>query len=84
MTWEEPMARKELSEAWLRDKIAAHMSDPRWDPKSFWARPEKRKRKDDGPNWRYSFNPAAVPSGFVARWESIRTKFEDQYDIAEL
>ncbi|MGA7711208.1 MAG: hypothetical protein WCA81_04850 [Rhizomicrobium sp.] len=75
--------RKVVSEAWLRDEIAAHMSHPGWDPKTFWARPLRCKPKDDGPNWRYSFNPGAVPAGFEKRWESIRSKFEDVYDIAD-
>ena len=64
--------RKVVSEAWLRDEIAAHMSNPAWDPGTFWARPERRRRQGDGPNWRYSFNAGAVPKGFVERWESIR------------
>lgn len=75
--------RKVVSEAWLRDEIAAHMSDARWDPKTFWARPERRKRSGDSPNWRYSFNPGAVPRGFVERWEGLRQKFEDSYDLQE-
>lgn len=75
--------RKKVSEAWLRDEISAHMSDPRWDPKTFWARPERRRQQIDGPNWRYSFNAGAVPKEFVERWEAIRGKFEDSYDLLD-
>jgi hypothetical protein len=75
------MAR-EVSEAWLRDEIAAHMSDPRWDLYSIRARPKRIVGTGDGPNWKYDFNPAAVPLGFVERWEKIRAKFED-FDLAE-
>jgi len=67
--------RKVVSEAWLRDEIAAHMSDPRCD-KTFWARPKRITAQSEGPNWTYDFNPAAVPQGFIERWEKIRAKFE--------
>ena len=74
--------RKVVSEAWLRDEIAAHMNDPAWDSKNIAARPTRVKPKDDGPNWTYSFNPAVVPKGFAERWEQIRSKFE-VFDLDE-
>ncbi|MDP3738042.1 MAG: hypothetical protein Q8R02_11675 [Hyphomonadaceae bacterium] len=74
--------RKVVSEAWLRDEIAAHMSDPVWDSKSFAARPVRCRREGDGPNWRYSFNPAAVPKGFAERWKKVWPKFE-VFDMAD-
>ena len=75
--------RKLVSEAWLKDEIAAHMSQPEWDPTKFWTRPERCARKGNGPNWRYSFNLGAVPHGFVKRWEAIQKRFEDSYDLVE-
>lgn len=74
--------RKTVSEAWLRDEIAAHMSNPAWDAKNIFARPKRITPKDGGPNWTYSFNPAAVPKGFGERWEEIRAKFE-VFDLDE-
>ena len=68
--------RKKVSEAWLRDEIAAHMSDPAWDSRGIAARPQRIRPQGDGPNWTYSFNPAGVPKGFVERWEKIRAKFD--------
>jgi hypothetical protein len=68
--------RKIVSEAWLRDEIAAHMSNPAWDSKNIFARPKRVTPKGDGLNWTYSFNPAAVPKGYAERWEQIRAKFE--------
>jgi hypothetical protein len=75
--------RKVVSEAWLRDEITAHMSDPAWDPSRIQARPVYAKRTGEGPNWRYTFNEGAVPAGFKKRWEGIRAKFEATYDLAE-
>src|SRR5258708_27295398 len=75
--------RQMVSEAWLRDEIEAHMSNPAWDPKTFSARPQRCARKGAGANWKYSFNPGAVPKGFVDRWQEIRAKFEGAFDIAD-
>jgi hypothetical protein len=73
--------RKVVSEAWLRDEISAHMAGHVLGSGIFWARPIRCKRVGDRPNWRFSFNPAAVPPGYVAAWERIRHKFEDVYDL---
>jgi len=75
--------RKIVSEAWLIKEISAHMSEPEWDRSSFWTSVERRKSAGDGPNWRYSFNPGSVPAGFEKRWESIRHKFEDNFNLEE-
>ena len=72
--------RKVVSEAWLRDEISAHMGG--YVPAA-GARPVRCKRVGAGPNWRFSFNPAAVPAGYVANWERIRSKFEDVYDLPQ-
>jgi hypothetical protein len=75
--------RKVVSEAWLRDEISAHMGAQVLGSGTFWARPVRRKRVGDGPNWRHSFNEGAVPAGYTAGWERIRHKFEDAYDLAD-
>ena len=73
--------RRVVSEAWLRDEISAHMAGHVLGSGTFWARPIRCQRVDDGPNWRHSFNPGAVPAGYVAAWERIQHKFEDNYDL---
>jgi hypothetical protein len=76
--------RKVISEAQLRDEISARMNaNPTFGTGTFWARPERCKRVGDGPNWRYSFNPAAVPAGYVETWERVRPFLESQYDLAD-
>jgi hypothetical protein len=75
--------REIVSEAWLRDEISAHMNAHVLGSGTFWVRPVRRKRVGDGPNWRLSFNEAAVPAGYTAAWERIRGKFEDAYDLAD-
>jgi len=42
--------RKAVSEAWLRDEIAAHMSNPAWDSKGIAARLKRVEPEDGGPN----------------------------------
>jgi hypothetical protein len=75
--------RTVVSEAFLRDEISARMNDPRMDTRDVRARPEACPRQGDGPNWTFVFNPAAVPAGYSARWESIRTALEARYDLDE-
>lgn len=75
--------RKVVSEAWLRDEISAHMAGRVLGSGTFWARPVHCKRVGDGPNWRHSFNSAAVPAGYVAAWELLRPQFEAAYDLAD-
>jgi len=74
---------KVVSEAWLRDEISAHMAEHVFGSGTFWARPVRRKRVGNGPNWRHSFNEGAVPAGYTAAWNRIRHKFEDAYDLAD-
>ena len=79
-----PNMRELISEARLRDEISARMNaNPTFGAGTFWARPMRCKRVGDGPNWRYSFNPAAVPAGYVQAWERIRPTLESQYDLAD-
>jgi hypothetical protein len=59
------------------------MSELRLRSMDFWARPIRRKPRGDGPNWRFDFNPGAVPKGYTEAWERIRHEFEDKYDIAD-
>jgi hypothetical protein len=75
--------RKTVSEAFLRDEISAHMAGHVMSSGTFWSRPIRCKRTGDGPNWRLSFNPGAVPAGYTAAWESIRPSFENQFDMAD-
>jgi hypothetical protein len=73
-----------VPEAFLRDAISARMAaEPSIGEGIFWARPVRCKRKGDGPNWRHSFNPGAVPAGYTAAWERIRHKFENEYNMAD-
>ena len=75
--------RKIVSEARLGAEISAHMGAQVLGSGIFWARPVRRKRVGDGPNWRHSFNEGAVPAGYTAAWNRIRHKFEDAYDLAD-
>lgn len=75
--------RKLVSEAWLRDEISAHMAAAVVTQGTFWARPVRCKPSGGGLNWRHTFNPAAVPAGYVAAWERIRSRFEDAYNLAD-
>lgn len=76
--------RKVVSEAFLRDALTARMmAELKLQSMDFWARPIRRKRRDQGPNWRLNFNPGAVPSGYTETWERIRHEYEDKYDLAD-
>ncbi len=80
----EKTMREIISEARLRDEISARMNaNPTFGSGTFWARPVGCKRVGAGPNWRYSFNPAAVPAGYSEAWERIRPSLESRYDLAE-
>ena len=35
-----------------------------------------------GPNWRNSFDPAAVPKGYAEAWERLRPAFEGRFDLS--
>ena len=75
--------REVVTKDWLRREIDAKMAGG-WDTTKFWTSVElRRNREEGGPNWRYSFNPGAVPSGFEKKWTAIRQKFEDIYDISD-
>jgi hypothetical protein len=81
---EKQIMRKVVSEAFLRDEISARMSaEPSFAAGTFWARPIRCKRAGNGPNWQYSFNPGAVPAGYVAAWERVRVKLEAAYDMGD-
>ena len=76
--------REIISEARLRDEISARMrANPTFGEEGFWARPVRCKRVGDGPNWKYSFNPAAVPAGYSETWKRIRADLESRYDLAD-
>jgi hypothetical protein len=72
--------RKVVSESWLRDEINAHMGGYVY---GAGCRVVRSNGTGTGPNWRFSFNPAAVPAGYVANWERIRHKFEDAYNLPD-
>jgi hypothetical protein len=48
---------------------------------TFWATPVRCARRGGGPNWRNSFDPAAVPKGYTEAWERIRRDFEARFDL---
>jgi hypothetical protein len=75
--------RQIVSEAVLRDEISARMAGNVMGGGTFWSRPIRCKRVGDGPNWRFSFNEAAVPAGYKAAWERLRPELESRYDMAE-
>jgi hypothetical protein len=75
--------REVVSEAFLRSEISARMSQFSFGGGTFWSAPVRCKRQGDGPNWRHSFNPGAVPAGYTAGWERIRPELEARYDLAD-
>jgi hypothetical protein len=80
--------REVITAAELKKKIAErieaeleHRSTS--DMSVFWfPTPVRCERNGDGPNWRLALDTGKVPAAFVAAWESIRSVFEDRYDIA--
>jgi hypothetical protein len=76
--------REIVTKEWLRAEINRKMVGG-WDMTKFWTsvEPRRRPKPQEGElNWRYSFNPGAVPAGFEKKWEAIRQKFEDAYNIS--
>jgi hypothetical protein len=75
----------------ISDAIEAKLEDRQEDRRgtaldilSFWLPvPVRCERIEDGPNWRLDLDPKKVPAAFAAVWESIRSEFEERYNIAE-
>jgi hypothetical protein len=73
-----------VSAEWLAKKIDSELGFPFREGRGFWTSVERRRKPSSGEsNWRYSFNPGAVPPGFEKHWQAIRTKFEERYALEE-
>jgi hypothetical protein len=81
--------REVVTVAGLQREIANSVEDKlrnksTFDMSVFWFPvPSRCERVGDGPNWRLDLDPNKVPAALVAVWDSIRSEFEDRYDIAE-
>ena len=73
--------REVVSEAFLRLAISARLANETMGTGTFWATPVRCARRGGGPNWRNSFDPAAVPKGYTEAWERIRREFEARFDL---
>ncbi|CAN5490916.1 hypothetical protein BH10PSE6_BH10PSE6_28510 [soil metagenome] len=74
--------KKIVSCEWLAKEIDSRIGYRDRERRGFWTSVEVRKvMESGGPNWRYSFNPGAVPTGFEKRWADVRAEFEAKFDV---
>ncbi len=75
--------KKIVSREWLAKEIDSRMGYRNREGRGFWTSVEVRKKvtQSGQANWRYSFNPGAVPAGFEKRWADVRAEFESQFDV---
>ena len=74
--------REVVSKAFLRLVISARLANETMGAGTFWVSPVHCARRRGGPNWRNSFDPAAVPKGYTEAWERIRPAFEARFDLS--